>query len=217
MQDWARATAGVSATSANGGNTARKARRRERNRKLLWPRPPGIRKRITDALQRLGFGCHLGPVRIGIDVGGTKIEGLLLGDGGREVARQRIATPTEYRPLLAAIAELVRGLAAQASELSGAPPSRWRRNARVPAARPRRDLELEPALPQRSPARQGPRAGARATRCGWPTTPSASSSPRRSTAPRRHRPSSTGRAPTSSSARRWGRASGAASSSTDGC
>lgn len=60
-------------------------------------------------------------MRIGIDVGGTKIEGLLLGDGGREVARRRIATPTEYRPLLAAIAELVRGLAAQASDLPGAP------------------------------------------------------------------------------------------------
>jgi fructokinase len=81
-----------------------------------------MRKRATDALQSLGFGCHLDPVRIGIDVGGTKIEGLLLGSDGREVARQRIATPTEYRPLLAAIGELVQGLAARASELSGDSP-----------------------------------------------------------------------------------------------
>jgi len=77
-------------------------------------------KRITGALQSPGFECHLGPVRIGVDVGGTKIEGLLLGDDGGDVARQRIATPTEYRELLAAIAELVQGLAARASQLSGA-------------------------------------------------------------------------------------------------
>ena len=31
-------------------------------------------------------------MRIGIDFGGTKIEGILLADGGRELARQRIAT-----------------------------------------------------------------------------------------------------------------------------
>jgi predicted NBD/HSP70 family sugar kinase len=74
-------------------------------------------------LQSLGFGCDLGPVRIGIDVGGTKIEGLLLGDDGREAARQRIATPTEYRSLLTAIAELVQRLTARASELSGEAPT----------------------------------------------------------------------------------------------
>jgi fructokinase len=82
-----------------------------------------MRKRPADALQSLGFGCHLGPVRIGIDVGGTKIEGLLLGEGGREVARQRIATPTEYRQLLAAVAELVQELTARAPELSGEAPT----------------------------------------------------------------------------------------------
>jgi len=62
-------------------------------------------------------------VRIGIDVGGTKIEGLLLGDDGREIARLRIGTPTEYRPLLAAVAELVQGLLARASAPSDAPPT----------------------------------------------------------------------------------------------
>jgi len=78
-----------------------------------------MRKRITGALHSLGFECHLGHVRIGIDVGGTKIEGLLLGDDGREIARRRIATPSEYRALLAAIGELVQGFATQASQLSG--------------------------------------------------------------------------------------------------
>ncbi len=54
-------------------------------------------------------------MRIGIDVGGTKIEGLLLADDGREVARLRVATPTEYRAVLAAVAELVQGLSGHAS------------------------------------------------------------------------------------------------------
>ena len=66
-------------------------------------------------------GCHLGPVRIGIDVGGTKIEGLLLADDGREVARLRVATPTEYRAVLAAVAELVQGLAGRATRQSPSP------------------------------------------------------------------------------------------------
>jgi fructokinase len=69
-------------------------------------------RRICKASAR---GANLGTVRIGIDVGGTKIEGLLLGDDGREVERRRVATPTEYRALLAAVAELVRELAARAS------------------------------------------------------------------------------------------------------
>jgi fructokinase len=46
-------------------------------------------------------------VRIGIDVGGTKIEGLLLGRDGRELARERIATPVAYADVLGAIREVV--------------------------------------------------------------------------------------------------------------
>jgi fructokinase len=46
-------------------------------------------------------------MRIGVDVGGTKIEGLVLGDDGREVMRQRVSTPKEYDAVLAAIAGLV--------------------------------------------------------------------------------------------------------------
>ncbi|HVZ72687.1 MAG TPA: ROK family protein [Polyangia bacterium] len=46
-------------------------------------------------------------MRIGIDVGGTKIEGVALGDDGGERARHRVATPHEYEAVLAAITALV--------------------------------------------------------------------------------------------------------------
>jgi len=46
-------------------------------------------------------------MRIGIDLGGTKIEGMALGPDGRERARQRIETPREYADVLAAMAGLV--------------------------------------------------------------------------------------------------------------
>ena len=46
-------------------------------------------------------------MRIGIDVGGTKIEGLLLGGDGRELARERVATPADYGAVLAAVGEVV--------------------------------------------------------------------------------------------------------------
>jgi len=52
-------------------------------------------------------------VRIGIDVGGTKIEGVALGDDGRELSRHRLATPVEYRAVLEAIASLVKRLEAE--------------------------------------------------------------------------------------------------------
>jgi fructokinase len=46
--------------------------------------------------------------RIGIDLGGTKTEILVLGTQGREVLRRRIATPRDYGAALNAIAGLVR-------------------------------------------------------------------------------------------------------------
>jgi fructokinase len=49
-------------------------------------------------------------MRIGVDVGGTKIEGLALGDDGREVIRHRVSTPKDYDAVLAAIAGVVAGL-----------------------------------------------------------------------------------------------------------
>lgn len=46
-------------------------------------------------------------MRIGVDLGGTKIEAAALGDDGAILARQRIATPPDYPRLLSALAELV--------------------------------------------------------------------------------------------------------------
>ncbi len=51
--------------------------------------------------------------RIGIDLGGTKIEALALDAAGREAFRKRIATPREdYRATVAAVAGLVREIGA---------------------------------------------------------------------------------------------------------
>ncbi len=49
-------------------------------------------------------------MRIGIDVGGTKIEGVALRHDGSEAARLRIATPPAYPEMLQAVAGLVAGL-----------------------------------------------------------------------------------------------------------
>ena len=56
--------------------------------------------------------------RIGIDLGGTKIEGILLDTAGRAILRQRIATPRgSYQGTVAAIASLVADLE-QAADLT---------------------------------------------------------------------------------------------------
>lgn len=47
-------------------------------------------------------------MRIGIDLGGTKIEGLALLDDGTEAVRQRVATPRAYDATLDALVGLVR-------------------------------------------------------------------------------------------------------------
>ena len=50
-------------------------------------------------------------MRIGIDLGGTKIEALAIDDKGVELARHRIDTPRDdYRGTLAAMVELVHRL-----------------------------------------------------------------------------------------------------------
>lgn len=46
-------------------------------------------------------------MRIGVDVGGTKIEGLALDDQGHELSRHRVAMPKDYPSVLQAIVELV--------------------------------------------------------------------------------------------------------------
>ena len=48
------------------------------------------------------------PVRLGIDLGGTKIEGIALDARGRTLVRRRIATPqSDYAGTVAAVAGLV--------------------------------------------------------------------------------------------------------------
>jgi len=59
-------------------------------------------------------------MRIGIDLGGTKAEGICLGDDGSIVAHERIATPhTEY----GAVVEALAGLAERLTAAAGAPGS----------------------------------------------------------------------------------------------
>lgn len=49
-------------------------------------------------------------MRIGIDLGGTKIEGIALDGAGRELARERVATPRDNYPgSIAAVRDLVEG------------------------------------------------------------------------------------------------------------
>ncbi len=50
-------------------------------------------------------------IRIGVDLGGTKIEVIALDDAGRTLARHRVPTPrNDYARTLRTIADLVRGL-----------------------------------------------------------------------------------------------------------
>jgi fructokinase len=56
------------------------------------------------------------PLRLGIDLGGTKTEILALGAGGRELHRRRVSTPRDYASSLECIADLV----AEAEQALGA-------------------------------------------------------------------------------------------------
>jgi fructokinase len=56
-------------------------------------------------------------MRIGVDLGGTKIEGLILHDDGRELHRRRVPTPTDsYAAVLEALTALVNDLEREAGE-----------------------------------------------------------------------------------------------------
>jgi len=46
-------------------------------------------------------------LRIGVDLGGTKIEALAMGGNGKELVRQRVPTPQAYDAAVEAIANLV--------------------------------------------------------------------------------------------------------------
>src|SRR5215471_16750828 len=51
---------------------------------------------------------HRCDMRIGIDLGGTKIEGIAIADDGHEQARRRIAAPRgDYEKTLSAVSDLV--------------------------------------------------------------------------------------------------------------
>ncbi|PCJ88527.1 MAG: fructokinase [Thiotrichaceae bacterium] len=56
-------------------------------------------------------------MKIGIDLGGTKIEGIALSDGGEELFRHRVATPQgDYQGTLRSIAELINKIEATVNE-----------------------------------------------------------------------------------------------------
>jgi fructokinase len=56
-------------------------------------------------------------MRIGIDLGGTKIEGIALSDNGDVLLRERVATPQgDYNETLTTVAELVRGIESSLSD-----------------------------------------------------------------------------------------------------
>jgi len=64
-------------------------------------------------------------LRIGVDLGGTKIEAIAIDDAGRQLARLRRPTPQgDYEATLDAIAGLVATIEADASRVSGAPADR---------------------------------------------------------------------------------------------
>src|ERR1700683_19037 len=63
---------------------------------------------LPHKLQRLFSGGPMTHHRIGIDLGGTKIEIAVLDPGGTEVLRQRVPTPHGYPDTVDAIANLVR-------------------------------------------------------------------------------------------------------------
>ncbi len=61
-------------------------------------------------------------MRIGIDLGGTKIEGIVLAKDGGEIARRRIASPQgDYAATVRTVADLVSALAAEAGASADAP------------------------------------------------------------------------------------------------
>ncbi len=63
-------------------------------------------------------------VRIGIDLGGTKIEGVALTEDGRELVRRRVATPVgDYDGTVRAVAALVAEITVETEDEAGSEPS----------------------------------------------------------------------------------------------
>src|SRR5919197_2094159 len=65
--------------------------------------------RSWDEAARRGYVPQMpkSKLRIGIDLGGTKIEAVALGANGKELVRQRVPTPAGYQASLDAITKLV--------------------------------------------------------------------------------------------------------------
>ena len=105
-------------------------------------------------------------MRIGIDLGGTKIEAIAI-DGAEELLRRRVPTPRgDYAATITAVRDLV---AAIERELGATVHRRHRhsgRDLRRHRAGEKRELDLahRPAAGSRSRARAGA-AGARVERC----------------------------------------------------
>jgi fructokinase len=95
-------------------------------------------------------------MRIGVDLGGSKIEIIVLGDDGDVLLRERVATPQgDYAATLAAVAELV-----EAAEKESALAPRRQRRHRHPRRRiarhgPGQERQLD--LPDRQAAQARPR------------------------------------------------------------
>lgn len=71
---------------------------------------------------RAGAECAQPALRIGVDLGGTKIEAIAIDGGGRQLARRRLPTPQgDYEATLDAIAGLVEAIEADVSKVAGAP------------------------------------------------------------------------------------------------
>lgn len=55
-------------------------------------------------------------MQIGIDLGGTKIEGIALSAAGQELARLRVATPRAYAPTVSAVVALIQQIEAETGQ-----------------------------------------------------------------------------------------------------
>ena len=72
--------------------------------------------------------------RLGIDLGGTKIEGLVLGPDGHPLARRRVPTPPVYEATVEAVGALVEALEAEAGLAAAGPAAPARVGLGIPGA-----------------------------------------------------------------------------------
>src|SRR6185503_2855709 len=99
-EDGVRAQPDASAQTMTGTSTSRLS-------VMTYPLARGVGMK-PDPTQVVRSVLNYRRMRIGIDLGGTKIEGVAIGDDGSERLRRRIASPRDdYRATLAAVAGLV--------------------------------------------------------------------------------------------------------------